>query len=86
MTPQTPNVSDQSQMTHGIQVGDTVAYSQSFLHRQNLTPDSMPIAQGKVKLLHRLGKGIVLVDIEWDKPGLPKRVNVKNLFCVAKSG
>jgi hypothetical protein len=32
-----------------------------------------------VKLLHHLDEGIILADIEWNKPGLPKRVNVKNL-------
>jgi hypothetical protein len=39
----------------------------------------MPSAQGKVKVLHRLDTGVILADIAWNKPGLPKRVNVKNL-------
>jgi hypothetical protein len=39
----------------------------------------MPSAQGKVKAVHRLDKGIILADIEWNQPGLPKRVDVKNL-------
>jgi hypothetical protein len=65
--------------SHTIQVDDTVAYSDAFLNRQNRYPSDMPSAQGKVKILHRLDNGIILADIEWNKPGLPKRVNVKNL-------
>jgi hypothetical protein len=41
-----------------------------------------PSAQGKVKALHRLDSGIILADIAWNKPGLPMRVNVKNLCCL----
>jgi len=78
-------VPDHSKMAHAIQVGDTVAYSQIFLDRQNQYPNNMPSAQGKVKFLHRLDNGIILVDIEWNKPGLPKRVNVKNLCLVGGS-
>ena len=66
-------------MSHRIIVGDSVDYSDSFLNRQNQYPSNMPSAQGKVKALHYLDKGIVLADIEWNKPGLPKRVNAKNL-------
>ena len=66
-------------MSHRIIVGDSVAYSASFLNRQNQYPSNMQSAQGKVKALHYLDKGIVLADIEWNKPGLPKRVNAKNL-------
>ena len=66
--------------THpGIQVGGTVAYNQEFLDRNNRYPNDLPTAQGKVKALHRLDNGIVLADIDWSTPGLPKRVNVKNL-------
>jgi hypothetical protein len=72
-------VSGKSSVAHRIQVGDSVAYSQTFLDRQNRTPANMPSAQGKVKALHRLQSGIILADIEWNKPGLPKRVNIKNL-------
>jgi len=70
-------------MPYRIEVGDTVAYSDSFLDRPNRYPSDMPSAQGKVRLLHRLDNGIVMADIEWDKPGLPKRVNVKNLVSIA---
>lgn len=66
-------------MSHAIEVGDTVAYSDTFLDRQNLCPSDMPSAQGKVTVLHRLDSGVILADIAWNKPGLPKRVNVKNL-------
>ena len=77
-----PDVSDQSTMAQRIQVGDLVAYSHTFLDRQNTYPTPVPSVQGKVKALYRLDTGIILADIEWNKPGLPKRVNVKNL-CLA---
>ena len=63
-------MSDQSKMAHPIQVGDTVAYSRAFLARQNQYPNNMQSAQGKVKVLHRLDNGVLLADIEWNKPGL----------------
>jgi hypothetical protein len=66
-------------MSHRIIVGDTVAYSDSFLNHHNRYPGETPSAKGKVKTLHYLDKGIVMADIEWNKPGLPKRVNAKNL-------
>ena len=72
-------MSDQYKIAPGIQVGDTVAYSQSFLNRQNQFPDNMLSARGRVIVLHLLDKGIIMADIEWNKPGLPKRVDIKNL-------
>lgn len=72
-------MSDKSEMARRIQVGDTVAYTQGFLDRQHVGAESSGSAQGKVIALHRLESGIVLVEIEWNKPGLPKRVNIKNL-------
>jgi hypothetical protein len=70
------------EMPHGITIGDTIAYTSSFLDRQNVGVASAVSAQGKVVALHRLESGILLADIEWDKRGLPKRVNVKNLIRV----
>lgn len=72
-------MADQSELSPRIAVGDSVAYTDSLLDRHSRYPSDMPSAQGKVKALHRLDSGIILADIEWDKPGLPKRVNVKNL-------
>jgi hypothetical protein len=72
-------VADQSETSPRIQVGDTVAYSQGFLDRQNRYPTNMPTAQGKVKALHHIESGMILADIEWNKRDLPKRVNIKNL-------
>jgi hypothetical protein len=66
-------------MPHPIIVGDTVAYSERFLDRQNHSPSDMRSAHGRVKAIHRLDSGVILADVEWDKPGLPKRVNVKHL-------
>ena len=66
-------------MSHDIQVGDTVAYSVSFIGRQHVCPSDLPFARGKVKALHRLDSGVILADIEWDIRGMPKRVNIKNV-------
>ena len=63
-----------------IQVGDTVAYSDGFLDRQHLCPGYLPSARGKVTALRCLDNGVILADVQWDRPGLPKRVNVKNLI------
>ena len=66
-------------MSHEMRVGDTVAYSESFLDRQHLCPSDLRSACGKVMAFYRLDSGVILADIEWDKHGLPKRVNIKNL-------
>ena len=62
-----------------IHIGDTVTYSHTFIDRHSRYPNDMQSAQGKVRALHTLKSGIVMADIDWNKPGLPKRVNVKNL-------
>jgi len=72
-------MSDQSEMARRIQVGDIVAYTQGFLDCQHVGVASAACAQGKVKALDRLESGGVLAEIEWNKPGLPKRVNIKHL-------
>jgi hypothetical protein len=73
-------------MPHAIQVGDTVAFTPSFLDRHSTQYHSeMPIARGKVTALNTLLSGVILADIAWDKPGLSKRVNVKNLDPIAGS-
>jgi len=66
-------------MPNRIQVGDTVAYSQSFLDRHNRYLTNLPTAQGKVTALHHIKSGITPADIGWNKRGLPRRVNIKNL-------
>jgi len=72
-------MSNQSEIARGIQVGDTVAYTQAFLDRQHVGAELAIYAQGKVIALHRLDSGIFLAEIAWNKPGLPKRVNMKYL-------
>ena len=69
-------------MPHPIVVGDTVAYSDSFLNRQHLCPSDLRDARGKVMAFHRLDSGVILADIEWNNRSLPKRVNVKNLIKI----
>jgi hypothetical protein len=67
------------QMSDRITVGNHVAYTESFLDRHSRYHNNMGSAQGKVVALHYLKTGVILADIEWDMPGLPKRVNIKYL-------
>jgi hypothetical protein len=63
-----------------IQVGDTVAYTETFIERHGPHLKDAQSAQGQVTALHDLESGATLADIDWNKPGLPKRVNVKKLI------
>jgi hypothetical protein len=65
-----------------IEIGDTIAYTRAFVDRHSRYPNALPAARGTVKALHRLQNGSILADIEWNKPHLPKRVNIKNLMKV----
>ncbi|HVX10267.1 MAG TPA: hypothetical protein VHC22_03645 [Pirellulales bacterium] len=67
-------------MPYRINIGDMIAYTDTFLDRQSRYHPDMLSAQGKVTALHHLNSGQILADIEWDKPGLPKRVNIKFLI------
>jgi hypothetical protein len=66
------------EIVQGIQVGETVVYSDSFLDRHGKFHIDMPSAHGKVKALHHV-RNLTLAGIHWNRPGLPKRVNVKYL-------
>jgi len=72
-------MSNQARVSPAIQIGDAVTYSHTFIDRHSRYPNDMQSARGKVRALHTLKNGIVLADIDWNTPGLPKRVNVKNL-------
>lgn len=64
-----------------VKVGDIVGYSKAFLQSTGQYTGDAPFARGKVLALHSLGDTI-LAEIDWDKPDLPSRVNVKNLSTV----
>jgi len=66
-------------MPHDMKIGDTVAYTDAYLDRQSRFHPDMRSAQGKITALHSLKDGGILADIEWNRRGLPKRVNIKNL-------
>lgn len=68
--------------TRAIKVGDTVGYSKAFLQSTGQYSGDAPLARGKVTGLHALSEDAILAEIEWDKPNLPPRVNVKNLSTV----
>lgn len=67
--------------TQPIKVGDMVGYGKQFLQSTGQYTGDAPFARGKVIALHSLGD-TTLAEIEWDKPDLPDRVNVKNLSTV----
>jgi hypothetical protein len=80
MTCPTADVYPLPKMPHQINIGDTVAYTNAFLDRQSRYHPDMLSAHGKVTALHHLKKGELFADIEWNKPHLPKRVNIKFLI------
>src|SRR5579875_996945 len=63
--------------TQTIQVGDTVAYK--------LSGAPAPDARGKVLALFKTQDGNTLADVQWDKLGPPKRLNVRSLTKVGQS-
>src|SRR5438128_2726915 len=69
---------EQARISQVIQVDDIVAYTDSFLDRHSRFHIDMPAAIGTVKALHHV-RTLTFADVEWNKPGLPKRVNVKYL-------
>jgi hypothetical protein len=58
-----------------IQVGDTIAYR---LNSGEILSD----ARGKVVALFNTRDGQTIADVEWDRLGPPKRLNVKSLAKV----
>jgi hypothetical protein len=55
----------------GFSVGDRVEYS----------PDKQSThgARGTIVAIHKLSDGTVYADVQWEKPGLSRRMNIKNL-------
>lgn len=64
-----------------IHVGDTVAYSKRFLQSIGCHIGDMAAGRGEVTAIEPVGD-LILARIEWDTPGLPDRINVKNLSLV----
>lgn len=64
-----------------IRVGDDIAYAKRFLQSISCHIGGMASARGKVTALEPVGD-LILACIDWDTPGLPLRVNVKNLSLV----
>ena len=71
-TAPTPNVTDQSNISHKIQVGDTVAY-------RDENGDLLGTARGKVLAVFRTRDGKTFADVEWDQLMMPKRVSIERL-------
>jgi hypothetical protein len=73
-------VSHWTNRTQPIEVGDTVAYSKDFLLSVGQFTGDAPHARGKVTGLLRVSLEVTLAQIDWDRPGLPTRVNIRNLI------
>lgn len=70
--------------TQKISVGDTVGYRKAFLQSTGQYTGDVPFARGKVTALLPLGDDTTLAEIDWDRDGLPPRVNVKNLSTIKR--
>jgi len=70
-----------AERTSPIKVGDQVAYSKAFCQSTGQLTGDTPHARGKVVELQPLGQTMLAV-IDWGNPGLPTKVNVKNLSVV----
>ncbi len=68
--------------TQPIRVGDTVGYSKQFLRSTGQYTGNAPFARGIVTALLSLSSDAILAEIDWDKPDLPPRVNVRNLATI----
>jgi hypothetical protein len=65
-----------------IQPGDRVAYTPAWLRSTGTYSGDLPQAKGKVLGLQVISPDVTLAEIEWDRPDLPARVNVRNLCRV----
>lgn len=68
--------------TQPIKVGDIVGYSKAFLQSTGQYTGDAPLARGKVIAFQSLGTETILAEIEWDKPDLPTKVNIRNRSTV----
>ena len=66
-----------------IKVGDTVAYSETFLHSIGQEFDNVKRARGRVTALITVHKELTMAEIDWDAPYLPKRVDIKHLIATS---
>jgi hypothetical protein len=67
-----------------LHVGDRVGYAANFLRSIACFSGELPHARGVIKELEDLGS-LVLAVIEWDRPGVPTKVNVNNLARVGSA-
>lgn len=70
---------DSEKRTKEFKVGDVVAYCERFINRIGQEFTNVKAARGKVMALITVHEELVMAEIEWDTPYLPKRVDVRNL-------
>ena len=72
-------------VTEAIAVGSMVKYSAAWLRSTGQYTGDICFAKGKVTELRPMAGGkMTLAVVEWDKPDLPNKINVKNLTPVGK--
>lgn len=62
-----------------MKVGDRVRYSPQWLKNTGQQTGDICFAKGIIEGILILSKETSIAVIEWDTPGLPDKVNVKNL-------
>lgn len=60
-------------------IGEAVGFAPAFIDRHGRHTPAMEQACGVVRAVHELDH-IKVVDVDWDRPGLPRRLDVKNLI------
>jgi hypothetical protein len=68
--------------THTFRIGDRVQYSTLFLRSIGCYTGEICFAKGQITWLQQFGSkvsGTTLATIDWDKPGIPDKVNTFNL-------
>jgi hypothetical protein len=73
-------------MTKTIEVGSKVAYSVHFLRSIGMSHGMMAHARGVVKERVAHTSTLVLLEIDWNTPGLPAKVNECNIAKVGGRG
>ncbi len=66
-------------MPHEFNIGDRVSYTPRFLSRHRRYTKHIESAQGIVAAVCHLDTGTILADVLWNKPAIPRYVNIKDL-------
>lgn len=65
-----------------MKIGDKVAYSVQFLKSIGMSHSYLAAARGTVKNINKLSSNFTLVEVDWQDPDIPAKINIKNLAKV----